>query len=152
MPARSQQATLGMLGDERIKALATRYADALEQGDAASLISMLTEDATWSMPPHAIWFRGHQAIRNFLVTYPLNVRWKHVPTWANGQLAVGCYAFEPAVNEFLPAVIDVLTLDGEKISSVTAFLTDDHLRPPPTGPWIGGAKMFARFGLPDTPP
>ncbi len=51
LPAKSQQATLRELGDEHVRALAERYADALERGDADTLVSMLTADATWSMPP-----------------------------------------------------------------------------------------------------
>jgi RNA polymerase sigma-70 factor (ECF subfamily) len=65
LPARSQQATLGSLGDQRIGALAARYADAIERGDADLLISMLTRDATWTMPPAAEGYRGHAAIRAF---------------------------------------------------------------------------------------
>jgi hypothetical protein len=38
--------------------IAERYVHAIERGDADTLISMLTEDATWSMPPIPTWFRG----------------------------------------------------------------------------------------------
>jgi len=133
LPERSQQIALRRLGDDRIRALVTRYADALEGGDADTLIGMLTEDATWSMPPIPTWFRGRPAIREFLVRYPLQERWLHVPARANGQIAVGCYLPDPAGGSFVPAVIDVLTMDGDKISSVTGFLT--------------GSKVFDRFGL-----
>ena len=111
------------------------------------LISLLTEDATWSMPPVPTWFRGHEAIREFLVRYPLTQRWKHQPTRASGQLAVGCYLFDQRKGWFAPAVIDVLTMEGEKISAVTAFLADETL-PPHSGGWVTGAELFARFGLP----
>jgi RNA polymerase sigma-70 factor, ECF subfamily len=134
LPAKTQQATLRELGDERIRALAGRYADALEHGDADTLIGLLTRDATWSMPPYPTWFRGHADIRAFLERYPLRERWRHVPAGANGQLAVGCYLIGPDMNVFVPAVIDVLTLAGDKISAVTGF----H----------AGPEVFARFGLP----
>jgi len=91
LPDSSQQATLRRLGDRRTRALVERYADALERGDADTLINMLTKDATWSMPPVPTWYRGHKAIREFLTRYPLTERWKHHPARANGQLAVGCY-------------------------------------------------------------
>jgi RNA polymerase sigma-70 factor, ECF subfamily len=147
LPARSQQSALRMLGDTRTRALAERYADALERGDADTLISMLTEDATWSMPPLPAWYRGHRSIRDFLVRGPLTERWKHHPARANGQLAVGCYLPDEAGQRYLPAVIDVLTVDGGRIAAVTAFLTFGAGAEESGSP-VTGAELFARFGLP----
>jgi RNA polymerase sigma-70 factor, ECF subfamily len=148
LPAQSQQTTLRLLGDQRTMAIVERYADALERGDADTLISMLTEDATWSMPPTATWFCGRESIRQFLLQYPLTERWRHHPTRANGQLAVGCYLFDEANQRYAPAVIDVLTLQGDKIAAVTAFLTAWTLEAPHAGAWISGEALFSRFGLP----
>jgi RNA polymerase sigma-70 factor, ECF subfamily len=148
LPARSQQQVLHALGDQRIKAIVERYADATERGDVDTLISMLTEDATWSMPPVPTWFRGREAIREFLVGYPLTQRWKHRPARANGQLAVGCYLPGQDTSGYVPAVIDVLTLDGDRIAAVTAFLAARTLQPPQSGAWIAGEELFAHFGLP----
>jgi RNA polymerase sigma-70 factor, ECF subfamily len=151
-PASSQQVTLRQLGDERVRALAQRYADALERGDADTLISMLTADATWSMPPYPDWFRGHRDIRAFLVGAPLNERWRHSPARANGQLAVGCYLFDHASGDYRGAVIDVLTLDGDKISAVTGFHSAWPLPGVQAGAWVADTELFARFGLPATWP
>jgi RNA polymerase sigma-70 factor, ECF subfamily len=166
LPVRSQQSVLRAIGDERTMAIVRRYADAIERGDADTLISMLTEDASWSMPPVPTWYRGHQAVRQFLVSYPLTNRWRHVPASANGQLAVGCYLLDRATNRFLPAVMDVLTLDGPKIAAVTAFLaaelsaelppaSGEPVRSGADGPgaqarptWLTGAQLFSRFDLP----
>jgi hypothetical protein len=60
----------------------------------------------------------------------------------------------PRIHRFrcyLPAVIDVLTLAGDKISGVTAFMTPDALGRPPAAGELPGADMFALFGLPDWP-
>jgi RNA polymerase sigma-70 factor (ECF subfamily) len=152
LPARSQQSTLRLLGDQRTAAIVSRYATAIERGDTDTLVSMLTQDATWSMPPMPTWFSGLEAIRQFLTVYPLTLRWKHLATRANGQLAVGCYLFREARGEFVPAVVDVLTLDGDKIAAVTGFHSADLLDLPPGGAWIGGPELFARFGLPATAP
>jgi RNA polymerase sigma-70 factor, ECF subfamily len=151
LPATSQQTTLRMLGDERVRAVAERYADALERGDADALISMLTKDATWSMPPLPTWFRGHEAIREFLVSYPLTERWKHQRADANGQLAFGCYMFDHDLGKYVPACIDVLTLQDNKISGVTGFITPEILSPPHAAAWVPGAELFAHFGLPAEP-
>jgi len=169
LPATSQQSALRTLGDQRTRELVERYADAIEHGDADTLISMLTDDASWSMPPVPTYFRGHDAVRQFLVSSPLNYRWKHVPVRANGQLAVGCYLLDQARDAFIPAVLDVLTLDGTKIAAVTGFLAaavSSELPPPgdpevnghdvpeasARGTWISGPQLFSRFGLPDELP
>ena len=152
LPATSQQTTLRLLGDPRTQALVRAYADAIERGDADTLIGMLTKDATWSMPPVPTWFRGHQAIREFLTSYPLTERWNHRPAQANGQLAVGCYLYDQASGRCVPAVIDVLTLDGEKITAVTGFLTAQTLQSPYSATWVADADLFCRFGLPAATP
>jgi hypothetical protein len=91
---------------------------------------------------------GLGSIREWLMRYPLSVRWKHRPAWSNGQLAVGCYIFDRDKGSFPPAVIDVLTLAGEKISAVTAFQAADMTGLPPGAGQETGAQFFARFGLP----
>jgi RNA polymerase sigma-70 factor (ECF subfamily) len=148
LPDRSQQEILHALGDERTRAIVGKYMDAMERGDADTLVSMLTEDAAWSMPPIPTWFAGRELVREFLVQYPLAERWKHLPTRANGQLAVGCYLFDPGTGSYLPAAIDVLTLEGDKIRSVVGFLTDAHAEAPDAGAWATAAGVFGRFGLP----
>jgi RNA polymerase sigma-70 factor, ECF subfamily len=137
MPPISQQATLRALGDERMRAIVEEYSDALERGDVDAVIAMLTEDATWSMPPLREWYRGEEAIVEFLVRGPMRRRWRHIPTRANGQLAVGCYMWDDDAGVYAGQVIDVLTLRDERIASITAF--------------IGGGR-FRRFGLPAVHP
>ena len=136
------------LGDQRTRELVEQYADAIERGDADRLVSMLTEDATWSMPPIPTWFRGLESVREWLVRDPLSVRWRHLPARANGQLAVGCYLFDSGRGRYAPAVIDVLTLEGDRIAAVTGFLAGDDLERPDTGDPASAAEVFARFGLP----
>jgi RNA polymerase sigma-70 factor (ECF subfamily) len=64
----------------------------------------------------------------------LQVRWRHRATRANGQLAVGCYAWDEEQGAFRGHIIDVLTLrDDGQIAAVTAFID---------------AGLFERFGLP----
>ncbi len=151
LPGQSQQATLRALGDAKIRDIVQRYADALERGDADALIGMLTRDATWSMPPIPTWFAGHDRIREFLVRWPLTDQWQHVPVRSNGQVAVACYIYEPEQGEYIPGVIDVLTLAGDRIAAVTAFMTPDIFGRAPSQSELSGAELFARFGLPAAP-
>ena len=147
LPGRSQQAALRALGDDRTRALAGRYADAIERGDTNLLVSMLTRDATWTMPPEGARLRGLAAIREFLRDDVGSVRWRHHATRANGQLAVGCYTWASSLGAYEPSVLDVLTLDGGQIATVHAFIIAEHVqRPDHDGRFT--AADFARFGLP----
>ena len=137
LPERSQQATLRALGDDRVRTLVERYMDAMERGDVDAIVGMLSEDATWSMPPYPSWFRGHEAIVGFLHDGPLKVRWRHLPAHANGQAAVGCYSWEEERGRYEGHVIDVFTFDGPRIAAVTSFISPE---------------IFRRFGLPDVHP
>ena len=150
LPDRSQQSTLRMLGDQRTQELVRQYADAMERGDIQALVDMLTEDVTWSMPPFPIWFRGRQSVRSFLARYPFTDQWKHRPVAASGQLAVAGWTYDEDAGGYIPTSVDVITLDGDKITAVTGFLTADVMGQ--QGSWISGAEMFGRFGISADPP
>jgi RNA polymerase sigma-70 factor, ECF subfamily len=137
LPAQSQQATLRSLGDERVRELVGAYMDALERSDIDAIIAMLSEEATWSMPPLPSWYRGEEAISAFLVEGPFRDRWRHLPAQANGQAAVGCYRWDPNKGSYVAWVLDVLTLEGGRIAAVTGFLAPE---------------AFQRFGLPEERP
>ena len=125
LPERSQQATLRSLGDERLREVVQGYMDAMQRGDVDAVVSMLAEDAAWSMPPLAAWFSGHDALAGFLIRGPLSGdwRWRHLPARANGQAAVGSYCWHEGEQTYLPFALDVLTLDGAQIKEVTSFIT-----------------------------
>ncbi len=121
-PERSQQVTLRELGDARQRGLVERYSRAMTQGDVDGVLALLTEDATWSMPPIPDWYTGHAAIAGFLAAGPFTARWKHKATTANGQLAVGVYRWDDAHDTYRPFAIDVLEVRGDRIAAVTAFV------------------------------
>jgi RNA polymerase sigma-70 factor (ECF subfamily) len=127
------RSTARLIGDARLRELVDNYVDAFERGDVDGMVALLTDDVTWSMPPVPTWYRGQTAVTAFLVNGPMLVRWRHRVTAANGQPAVGCYQWDPEQEVYTAKVIDVLTLRGDRIAQVTAFID-------------GG--MFPRFGLP----
>lgn len=150
LPEVSQQTELDRIGDTAARKLAARYARAIEQADLDTLLSLLTEDASWSMPPLASWYRGPENIRAFLAADVFPERWRHETTWANGQLAVAGYLFYPERNGFEPAALDVLELRNGRIASVTGFLVIHSTKSGDTGPPPVG--LFTRFGLPELLP
>jgi RNA polymerase sigma-70 factor (ECF subfamily) len=152
LPEQSQQATLRALGDERVRELVKGYTNALQHGDVDTLVGMLTEGASWSMPPVTGWFRGHEAIAAFLTDYPLRESWRHVPVRANGQLAVGCYMWNEDAERYDAAVLDVITLRGAQIEAVTGFLARWVTRRFGEAPELMSAEAFRRFGLAESLP
>jgi RNA polymerase sigma-70 factor, ECF subfamily len=135
-PARSQQATLRTLGDDRVRELVESYVDAWERGDVDAVVAMLAQDATFSMPPQAEWFHGRDAIAAFLPRGPLAMRRRFLPARANAQPAFGTYRWVAAEERFVANAIHVLTLRGSAIADVTCFLTP---------------AVFPAFGLPAEP-
>jgi RNA polymerase sigma-70 factor, ECF subfamily len=153
LPEQSQQATLRSLGDDRIQDLVQRYMDAMQRGDVDTVVAMLAEDATWSMPPLTIWFRGHEEIARFLADYAFSVRWRHVPTRVNGQPTAACYAWDDGQGIYVGSILDVLTLRDDRIAEVTSFGTYDVFRrlTPGSTPYAT-SELFGRFGLPENLP
>jgi RNA polymerase sigma-70 factor (TIGR02960 family) len=120
--------------------LVGRFAEAFERGDTAAVVALLTDDAWVTMPPYPFEYQGKEDITRFLEDRarvrgaPLRL----VPTRANGQPAFACYLDDPYASVARPFSFLVLTLDGERISAITAFTVD--------------TSIFARFGLPRTLP
>ena len=173
LPEQSQQQTLRALGDDGIRDVVEGYMDAMQRGDVDKVVSMLAEDAVWSMPPLDAWFGGpeggHESLEGFLVGGPLNgeFRWKHLPARTNGQVAVAAYAWVEGEGAYLPFALDTMAADLEdknekhivtpgKIQEVTSFIVRTTDLPPeafahwphhPIDPETTEA-VFGRAGLP----
>jgi RNA polymerase sigma-70 factor (ECF subfamily) len=148
VPHPSQQSTLRSLGDKRARELVEAYVDALERADAPALAGMLTENAAWAMPPLPNWYRGRDAIREFLTHFGFNERWRHLPAAANGQLALGCYTLSPEKGIYVASALNVLRFEGEQVAESNYFLTAELLRRWGSDSTFVGAEVFPRFGLP----
>jgi len=160
LPDQSQQETLRSIGDEGLRQMVEGYMDAMRRGDVEAVVGLLAEDAVWSMPPLPAWFSGHARLREFLAFGPLSGdwRWRHALGWANGQAAVGSYAWYEPDRTYRPFALDVLTLDGTKIKAITSFINRstksrdprDYVRYPEQPIDSDGMLIsFERFGLPD---
>jgi RNA polymerase sigma-70 factor (ECF subfamily) len=95
------------------------------------------------MPPHPHWFRGRAAVIGFLAaTGKPDLR--HALTSANGQPAIGWYLWDDESGLYRPASLEVLALEGDRVSEITAF----------TGRMCAASEigslpdLFPRFGLP----
>jgi RNA polymerase sigma-70 factor, ECF subfamily len=134
LPARSQQETLRSLGDERTRDLVESYIDAWRRGDVDALRALLAEDAVFSMPPWASWWRGRDTIAEFAaVAVESCAKSRAVPIRASGQPGIAYYHLDAETGRHVAAAIDILTLDGGKLKDITAFVTPE---------------LFPSFGLP----
>ena len=160
LPERSQQETLRAIGDEELRELVQSYVEAWERGDVETVVSMLSEDAVFAMPPLRSWFHTRGPIREFLKLYPLGGawQWKAMLTRASGQPALGFYTWDEDEQAYLPFALNVLTFRGREISEVDAFINrvaeaEERERyhrfvEEPTDEARNKA-LFENFGLPD---
>ena len=122
LPEASQQATLRTLGEDGRRALVEAFMAAWERADVAALLDLLAGDARFTMPPLPAWFSGRDAIGRLLHERMFATPWRLVPLWASGQLAFACYQGTPDGSAFHLGALNVLTLRGERIAALTAFL------------------------------
>jgi RNA polymerase sigma-70 factor (ECF subfamily) len=111
-----------------------RYVDAFERFDVDGLTSLLLEDATFSMPPYALWLRGPDSVRQWLTGPGAECRGSRLLlTAACGSAAYGQYRVCPSGGH-APFALIVLELSGDRIAGWNSFLDTETL--------------FPRFGLP----
>ncbi|HSJ16942.1 MAG TPA: sigma-70 family RNA polymerase sigma factor [Solirubrobacterales bacterium] len=122
-PEQSQQETMRSLGDDGVKKVVQGYVDAWDRGDIDAVVAMLTEDATFAMPPLRTWYGGGD-LPDFLRVGPLSGewRWRHVLVQSNGQPALAFYAWDEERQAYVAFALNVLTLRGDRISDVVAFI------------------------------
>jgi RNA polymerase sigma-70 factor (TIGR02960 family) len=124
---------------EAERRLVQRLADAIEAGDLASVVELLTDDAWLTMPPQPYAYQGRTAIASFLrqrfetQERPLRA----VATRSNTQPALGCYFAGPSDDAARPYGLLVLTLAGSQLSALT---------------WFADTTEFESFGLPPVLP
>ncbi len=120
-----------------VKELLDRYVALWEQADIPGFVSLLREDAWFTMPPLPVWYQGHAAISAVLATYIFTPGRKRrlLPARANGSPAFGLYQREAGSKNYQLLGLVVLGMEGEQIASLVAFLDP---------------SMLSHFGLPST--
>ena len=122
--------------DPAQKALLGRYLRAWEGQDLDGFVALLKEDATYTMPPLPQWYAGRESIRSFF-----DWAWKGyggfrlVPTAANRQPAFAAYVRDGSDQPWAAHSIQVLALDGDRISTLTFFVKS------------AAPRLFQAFGL-----
>ena len=115
--------------DDEHKALLGRYVEAFERYDMKSLTSLLAEDATWNMPPYALWLQTHQDIVDWCLGPGIGCQGSRlIPTTANGAPAFAQYKPSPDGGHE-PWSLQVLDIADGKIKGITFFLDTAHFFP-----------------------
>jgi RNA polymerase sigma-70 factor, ECF subfamily len=129
LPEGSQHENLRRLGDLRLRELVSELIDAFEHGEVEAILAMLTEDARFSMPPYAAWYKGRERVADsWLIPSDQPTELRFVPTRANGQIALGVYKLDDKSGRFQPIALEVLSLRGELIAEVTSFRDPELVR------------------------
>lgn len=127
--SRDHQTQARPVDAERAQQTARRYLHAWEAADIDAIVSMLADDARYSMPPLRQVFVGVEAIRGFLRAGPFrrsDQSWRFLPTQANGQVAFGTYLADVGCDAYEPAGLDIIAFTGTgDIAEVVSFLDAD---------------------------
>jgi len=112
------------------RATVAEFVRAYESGDLDALVALLTDDVFLSMPPLTLEYEGRDVVTRFYASMiGSGRRFDLVPTRANGQPAFGAYLRASTGIRHGTGLL-VLTLTGDRISSVTRFDTS-------VLPWFG---------------
>ncbi|WP_437739130.1 RNA polymerase subunit sigma-70 [Sorangium sp. So ce1504] len=116
--------------DEAQRSLLGRYVAAFERQDVDALVSLLREDATWSMPPYRLWLRGRPSVHAWLLKVGEGCRGSRLlPVAANGSCALGQYRPSGPGGAFVPWAIQVIDVSAGEIVGVCSFLDAERLFP-----------------------
>jgi RNA polymerase sigma-70 factor (TIGR02960 family) len=119
------------------RATVAEFVRAYESGDLKALVALLTDDVFLSMPPLTLEYEGLDVVTRFYASMiGSGRRFDLVPTRANGQPAFGAYLRAASGIRHGTGLL-VLTLTGDRISSVTRFDTS-------VLPWFGLPRSLPR--------
>jgi len=125
--------------DPEQAALVDRYVEAFESYDIESLVALLHEEATMSMPPYSLWLRGPLDMGRWMLGIGSGCRGSRLVEAgrANGWPAFGQYRVSPEGGHQAWGLV-VLETSGGKVIGLNTFLDVD--------------RLFPLFGLPDRLP
>lgn len=101
----------------RERDVADRFAAAFAGGDVEGVVALLTDDASFTMPPVTLEYQGPVAIAGLMrdiAAWRGPRRYRLIPTRANGQLAFGFYIRDEHEPVFRGHGMIVLTLEGSR--------------------------------------
>jgi len=121
--------------DDGQQALLEGYLEAFEAYDMDSLVALLHEDATLSMPPYDMWLRGVGDVVKWFVGPGAKCRGSRLlPVVANGCAAFGQYRPSGPGGRHQAWALQVIEVRDGRVVRINAFLDTE--------------RFFPLFGLP----
>jgi RNA polymerase sigma-70 factor (ECF subfamily) len=122
------------LSDEE-QEVVDQYVDAFQRYDVETLVGLLRDDVTFSMPPYTLWLQGPEHVRSWLLGAGCGCRGsKLVRVQASASPAFAQYRAGAEPGTYNAWALIVLELSGGAISGWNSFLDTE--------------KLFPLFGLP----
>jgi RNA polymerase sigma-70 factor (ECF subfamily) len=119
--------------DAEQQALLARYVDAFERYDISSLVSLIHEDANFTMPPFPLWLHDVGEMAKWYVGQGSGCEGSRLlPVAVNGTAGFGAYKPGPS-GKLEPFALQVIEVSGDKLVGLHHFLD---------------TNLFAVFGLP----
>jgi RNA polymerase sigma-70 factor, ECF subfamily len=130
--------TTSIASNLRQEQLLHQYVTFWETADIDGIVSMLTEEATFPMPPLPSWYQGREAIKSFIQATSLAGqaagRWRLLSIHANGLPGFAFYVRDETTGTYTPFALQILRFAGELLDEVITF---------------GMPGLFNFFGLPE---
>lgn len=132
-----EERTISWQPEAEERGLLTRFMQATEQANMATMATLLKENAVFWMPPDPGVFVGRDVIVESwtpFLTGPARIGdFKMLPTRCNNQLAAANYVRAPGEENYERLAIDVLRIDDGHIAEIVTF----------------PESVFDAFGLPE---
>jgi RNA polymerase sigma-70 factor, ECF subfamily len=120
--------------DDAARDLLARYVRAFERYDIDTLVGLLHEDASFSMPPYAMWLRGPEDVRGWYLGYGIGCKGSRLlPLEVSGSPAFAQYKPSGPGGRLEPWCIQVLEIRDGRLGHIHHFVN---------------GRLFERFGLP----
>jgi RNA polymerase sigma-70 factor (ECF subfamily) len=127
--------------DEEHQALLARYVELWEAFDIASMVTLLHDDARFTMPPHDMWLQGPVEVCKWVSGPGIGCKGgRLLPTSVNGCPAFGSYRLA-APGVWTSWSLQVLELSGGGIATIHNFLYPE---------WFPALGLPPVLGSPDT--
>jgi RNA polymerase sigma-70 factor (TIGR02960 family) len=110
------------LGAQELDGLLQRFVSAWERRDIAAMVSLLAEDARFTMPPLPAWFDGRRFVQMFFAERVFQTPWRLQPLRGNGQSGFACYMQQAGDDRFRPGGVVLLRLRDGLIASIDSFI------------------------------
>ncbi len=131
-PAHLRDKSSAKPDDPATRSLLELYVHAWESADVDEIISLLTEETTFAMPPLPLWLQGRTAIRDFIATSLLGsktgLQWRLKSIRASGGFGFAWYGQSEPGQNYQANTIQLISIVDKGITEIVSFLDPSLFR------------------------